>query len=242
MGGCQGPSREVLKAAGLRQARWRPDQRLRLPVHTDSLWREDFHRPPAASVGSHLIDGHGRGISTSPPPPPTQQSSWRAALVPPIRDHYVDSPPPQDRGLDASFPPGLAHAQSAPPGCDQPAVPSIFLSMLSSTQETQVTTSFIFVPLQPLLHTAVILCKYDRGHVICARRGPGCEAALLSCPSGCVRGAAPGPAPCCVPPSPPALPVLPPPPPRRAEPGSALLATPFCLLPEGFSPAHRQQA
>ena len=144
MGGCQGPSHEVLKAAGLRQARWRPDQRLRLLVHTDALWREDFHRLPTASVGSHLIAGHGCGISASPPPPPTQQSSWRAALVPPIRDHYVDSPPPQDRGLDASF--LLAHAQSAPPGRDQPAVPGIFLSMSSSTQETQVTTSFIFVP------------------------------------------------------------------------------------------------
>ena len=149
MGGCQGPSREVLKAAGLRQARWRPDQRLRLLVHTDTLWREDFHRPPTASVGSRLIDGHGRGISASPLPPPTQQSSWSAAPVPPIRDHYADSPPPQDRGLDASFPPGLAHAQSVPTGREQPAVPGIFLSMSSSTQETQVTTSFIFVPLQP---------------------------------------------------------------------------------------------
>lgn len=242
MGGCQGPSREVLKAAGLRQARWRPDQQLRLPVHTDALWREDIHRPPAASVGSHLIDGHGRGISASPPPPPTQQSSWRAALVPPIRDHYVDSPPPQDRGLDASFPPGLAHAQSPPPGCDQPAVPSIFLSMLSSTQETRSPRVSSLSPSSPfctqLSSSASTTGVMSSAHAEALGAKPLCSPAPLAAsgePPRALHPAVCRPRPqlsqCC-----------PRPPPRRSEPGSALLATLFCLLPEGFSPAHRQQA
>lgn len=77
----------------------------------------------AANVASRLIDGHGRGISASPPPPPAQQSSWSAALVPAIRD--VDSPPPQDRGLDASFPP-VTHALSAPPAMTSLRSPESF--------------------------------------------------------------------------------------------------------------------
>ncbi|KAM7230377.1 hypothetical protein CapIbe_019094 [Capra ibex] len=69
------------------------------------------------------LNGHGRGISASPPPPPAQQSSWSAALVPAIRD--VDSPPPQDRGLDASFPP-VTHALSAPPAMTSLRSPESF--------------------------------------------------------------------------------------------------------------------
>ena len=170
MGGCQGPSREVLKAAGLRQARWRPDQRLRLLVHTDALWREDFHRLPTASVGSHLIAGHGCGISASPPPPPTQQSSWRAALVPPIRDHYVDSPPPRTA---VWTPPFSSPTPSQPPqavtSLRSPA--SFFPCRLPPRRLRSPRVSFSS-PLQPLLHTAVILCA-----PLCATLAPSSPSA-----------------------------------------------------------------